>query len=210
MTENRAAGSRPPVKVEAPVDDAAEAAARLLPAIYGELRALAASYMSRRRPGETLQPTALVHEAYLRLAEGHSIDVRSRTHFFAMAAQAMRWVLADHARQRGADKRGGDWRRVTLNEAITPGGSDRELDTTTLLDLLDTLSKRDARAARIVELRFLAGLSIAETAEALSLSEGTIKNEWRLVRAWLIEQLAPGGATGEESAAEGGGEEPAT
>jgi len=202
MTDKRATEKSAPVKVEAVADDAAQAAERVLPAIYNELRALAARYMSRRRPGETLQPTALVHEAYLRLAEGHSVDVRSRTHFFAMAAQAMRWVLADHARQRGADKRGGGWHRVTLNEAITPGGSDRELDTTTLLDLLDTLSKRDARAARIVELRFLAGLSIAETAEALSLSEGTIKNEWRWVRAWLIEQLAPGDGGG------GGGEEP--
>lgn len=207
MAEVPATKKAEPVKVEAAPDDAAAAAERLLPAIYNELRALAASYMSRRRPGETLQPTALVHEAYLRLAEGHSIDVRSRTHFFAMAAQAMRWVLADHARQRGADKRGGEWHRITLNEAITPGGGDRELDTVTLLDLLETLSKRDARAARIVELRFLAGLSIAETAEALNLSEGTIKNEWRWVRAWLIEQLAPRqGAAGE--ACGGGDQEP--
>lgn len=182
-----------PVEVKAPAPeagDAAEAAARVLPAIYDELRALAASYMSRRRPDQTLQPTALVHEAYMRLAEGHKVDVKSRTHFFAMAAQAMRWVLADHARQRCADKRGGDWRRVTLNESLTPDKAHAELDTTTLLDVLDALSKKDARAARIVELRFLAGLSIAETAQAMELSEGTIKNEWRWVRAWLIEQLA--------------------
>ena len=170
--------------------NAAGAAERVLPAIYDELRSLAGSYMARRRRDQTLQPTALVNEAYLRLAEGHQVDVKSRTHFFAMAAQAMRWVLADHARQRCADKRGGNWNRVTLNESLTPDKAHAELDTTTLLDLLEALSRKDPRAARIVELRFLAGLSIAETAEALSLSEGTIKNEWRWVRAWLIEQLA--------------------
>ncbi len=196
MADPKTGSKIKPVKVEAPAPeldeaaDAADAAARVLPAIYDELRALAGSYMSKRRRDQTLQPTALVHEAYLRLAEGHKVDVKSRTHFFAMAAQAMRWVLADHARQRCADKRGGDWHRVTLNESLTPDKAHAELDTTTLLDLLESLSKKDARAARIVELRFLAGLSIAETAQAMNLSEGTIKNEWRWVRAWLIEQLA--------------------
>ena len=194
MADAGSTGKPKPTEVnEAPAinpADAAAAAERVLPAIYDELRSLAGSYMAHRRRDQTLQPTALVHEAYLRLAEGHKVDVKSRTHFFAMAAQAMRWVLADHARQRCADKRGGDWHRVTLNESLTPDKAHAELDTTALLDLLDALSRKDERAARIVELRFLAGLSIAETAQALSLSEGTIKNEWRWVRAWLIEQLA--------------------
>jgi len=193
MAHTRSTKKPRPVEVATPCADpadAADAAERVLPAIYDELRSLAGSYMARRRRDQTLQPTALVHEAYLRLAEGHKVDVKSRTHFFAMAAQAMRWVLADHARQRGADKRGGGWHRVTLNESLTPDKAHAELDTTTLLDLLDALSSKDERAARIVELRFLAGLSIAETAQAMNLSEGTIKNEWRWVRAWLIEQLA--------------------
>lgn len=164
-------------------------AGEYLPAIYDELRALAGSYMSNKPRGHTLQPTALVHEAYMRLAEKSTLNVKSKTHFFSLAAQAMRWVLADYARHRTADKRGGQWSKITLNEALTPSPDSAQIDIEALTVALDELGTRDPRAARIVELRFLAGLSIADTAAAMNLSAGTIKNEWRWVRTWLLDRL---------------------
>lgn len=160
-----------------------------LPAIYDELRALAGSYMSNKPSGHTLQPTAIVHEAYLRLAQKGTIHVNSKTHFFSLAAQAMRWVLADHARHRTAKKRGGQANRITLDESLTPAEDAPEIDIEALNAALVDLGEKDPRAARIVELRFLAGLSIADTAQAMELSVGTIKNEWRWVRTWLLDRL---------------------
>lgn len=165
----------------------------LLPVVYAELRRLAKSYLRQERSNHTLQSTALVHEAYLRLSKGGSAEWRDRAHFFGIAAHLMRQVLVDHARARGADKRGGGAKRVTL-----AGIADERLESTVDVEALDaalrTLSAMDPTQARIVELRFFAGLTIEETAEVLSLSLATVKRDWTSARAWLHRQLA-GSAT---------------
>jgi len=169
----------------------------LLPRVYDELRALADAYMRRERAGHTLQPTALVHEAFLRLLRLPPGSVQNRIHFFALAAQAMRRILADHARRHRAAKRGGGAVRVPLELAeggapATPAGDDVAADD--LDAALEDLAKLDERQARVVELRFFGGLSIEETAEVLAVSIATVKRDWLVARAWLHRELR-GGAT---------------
>jgi RNA polymerase sigma factor (TIGR02999 family) len=160
---------------------------QLLPIIYDELRRLAASYL-RDKPDGTLQPTALVHEVYLQLAEQRRIEFHNRSHFFGAAAQIIRRILVDRAREKGAAQRGGDATRVALEDALTMS-LPRDLDVVALDLALSDLATFDARKARVVELRYFAGLSIPETAEALGVSPMTIKREWAIARAWLYEKL---------------------
>jgi len=165
-----------------------EALERLMGIVYAELRRLAAHYLSRERTGHTLQPTALVHEAYVRLID-QRVPWQGRTHFFGVAAQMMRRVLVDHARSRQAEKRGGDGERVTLSAAEglaqTPG-----IDLLALDAALEKLGALDERQARIVELRYFGGLTNEETALAIGVSAATVKREWTLARAWLKRELS--------------------
>ena len=167
------------------------AAARLLPLVYGELRSLAQSYFQLERPDHTLEPTALVHEAFVRLVDQTRVKWKSRAHFFAVAATAMRRILADHARRHRAAKRGGDRKRVPLTNVPTPSGS-RVVGIVDLDDALAQLENLDKRQYRIVELRFFGGLTVAQVAEVLSVSKTTVESEWRMVRAWLSAELRRG------------------
>ena len=160
----------------------------LLPIVYEELRRLAAAYIRRERPGGTLQPTALVHEAYLRLHKDRPDRWQNRAHFCAIAAHAMRQILIERARARHAQKRGGAQPRVTLDEALLPAGTPA-LDLVVLDDALRRLESFDAEGARIVELRFFGGLTVDETAEAMALSPATVKRRWTIARAWLAREL---------------------
>jgi RNA polymerase sigma factor (TIGR02999 family) len=173
----------------------AQAVEELLPLLYDELRRLAAAYMRRQPMGHTLQPTALVNEAYLKLAGQDSLSFANRAGFFALAAKAMRQLLVDHARAHHAAKRGGDAVRVTLDEGVASVPS-RDVDFADLDAALEELGRLDERQARIVELRFFAGLGIEETAAALSLSPATVKREWATARAWLYRRLSDGRPTG--------------
>jgi RNA polymerase sigma factor (TIGR02999 family) len=164
------------------------ASARLMEIVYVELRALAGSYAKGQRLGHTLQPTALVHEAFVKLVESDGQGFEDRTHFFAVAATAMRQILTDHARARAADKRGGDWARVTLDEGALAAES-RELDLIALDDALTELEEHDARKHRVVELRFFGGLTAEETARVLKVSLTTVESDWRAARAWLQMKL---------------------
>jgi RNA polymerase sigma factor (TIGR02999 family) len=157
-----------------------------MPLVYGELRRLAASYLRRERPDHTLQPTALVNEAYLRLVDQRSVSWANRAHFFGIAAQLMRRILVDHARRRQAAKRAAVY-RVTAT-AGSPSG-DRAPELLALDGALSDLEKLDARQARIVELRFFAGLTVEETAEVTGVSPATVKREWRTARAWLRREI---------------------
>lgn len=163
-----------------------QALERLMPLVYGELRRLAASYLRRERPDHTLQPTALVNEAYLRLVDQRSVSWANRAHFFGIAAQLMRRILVDHARRRQAAKRAAVY-RVTAT-AGSPSG-DRAPELLALDGALSDLEKLDARQARIVELRFFAGLTVEETAEVTGVSPATVKREWRTARAWLRREI---------------------
>ena len=169
------------------------AVGELLPMVYDELRVLASSFFRRQRADHTLHPTALVHEAYARLV-GSGADMTgearwtSRAHFFAIAAKAMRQILANHARDRRAAKRGGDWHRVTLSEALTPSG-ERDLDLVALDEALEQLNTLDDRQARIVELRFFAEMTVEEISHVLGVSISTVEREWRMARAWLSARL---------------------
>jgi RNA polymerase sigma factor (TIGR02999 family) len=168
-----------------------DAASRLLPLVYDQLRALAAGYMRRERADHTLQPTGLVHEAYLRLVDGSRIDLQGKTHFFALAATQMRRVLADHARARNAAKRGGGARKVTLHDvaAIHPDGV---VDMLALDEALHRLADESPRQVRVVELRFFGGLSVEATARFLGVSKSTVKGDWRVAKAWLARELSRG------------------
>ncbi len=161
---------------------------RLMPLVYDELHRLAELYMRQERPGHTLQPTALVHEAYLRLVGTESPSWQNRAHFFAAAAQAMRHILVDHARRRRAAKRARVGFLLTLDNLASPLG-ERTVDLITLDRALTHLAAFDPRKSQIVELRFFGGLSIRETAEVLGLSPATVSRHWRLARAWLYGQL---------------------
>jgi RNA polymerase sigma factor (TIGR02999 family) len=161
---------------------------RLVPLLYEDLRRLAAGYMRHESPGHSLQPTALVHEAYVRLIDQRQVHWRNRAHFFGVAAGMMRRILVDHARSRRADKRGGAWDRVTLVEDQVAGGA-QEIDLLALHESLERLAAFDPRQARIVELRYFAGLTIEETAQALEISPATVKREWLSARAWLQREL---------------------
>jgi RNA polymerase sigma factor (TIGR02999 family) len=161
----------------------------LMPLVYAELHELARHYLSAERADHTLQPTALVHEAFLRLKDRTSLHVDGPNGYFAVAAQAMRRVLVDHARHKRAVKRGQHWDRVTLDDAITPF-AESEIDLVVLDDLLARLAEFDPRACQVVELRFFCGLSIDETARALGVSDRTVDNDWYVARAWLARQLS--------------------
>jgi RNA polymerase sigma factor (TIGR02999 family) len=159
--------------------------------LYGELRRQAAICMRRQRPGDTLQPTALVHEAFMRLAGAHQVDWQSRTHFLAVAARTMRRVLVDAARARASSKRGSDANHVALESTLAAAGP--EVVDLVALDLaLDALAAIDARKVRMIELRFFAGLTVDETAQALGVSADTIARDWRMARAWLARELDGG------------------
>jgi RNA polymerase sigma factor (TIGR02999 family) len=166
----------------------ADSLERLLPLVYQELRALAASRLRRERSHHTLQPTALVHEAYLRLIDQQA-PFQNRSHFFAIAAQAMRRVVIDYARAEQAAKRGARPARVTLDDAmaLTEG---EQVDVLALDQALGRLEAIDPRAARIIELRFFAGLDVDEAGEAIGVSPATIKREWSTAKAWLRRELA--------------------
>ena len=161
---------------------------RLVELVYGELRRQAARQLRRERPDHTLRPTALVHEAYLRLVGQRRTVWRNRNQFYAIAARTMRRVLVDHARQRLAAKRAGSWRRVTLDDKVA-AGVPRELDLVALDAALQELEALDPNKARMVELRFFAGLSLEATAQAMGTSPSTVTREWRLARAWLYRRL---------------------
>jgi RNA polymerase sigma factor (TIGR02999 family) len=166
------------------------AAGQLLPLVYDELRQLAAARMAGESPGHTLQPTALVHEVYLRLVGGgQPRDWTSRGHFFATAAEAMRRVLIDHARARRAEKRGGDQQRVPLDTVVAWVEQTHRIDLLALDDALDRLKGMDPRQARVVELRFFGGCEVGEIADHLNVSLSTVEKDLRLARAWLHTQL---------------------
>jgi RNA polymerase sigma-70 factor (ECF subfamily) len=160
----------------------------LLPLVYQELRRLAASYLRHERPGQTLQPTALVNEAYLRLLKDRPGRWQNRAHFCAIAAHSMRQILIERARARGAQKRGGARARVTLDEALLAGG-DRSIDLVALDEALERLASLDPEQARLVELRFFGGLTVEETADAMGISPATVKRHWTVARAWLAREL---------------------
>ena len=168
-----------------------QALERLMPLVYDELRKLAASYLRVERPDHTLQPTALVHEAFLRLVDQRSVDWANRAHFFGIAAQMMRRILVDHARKRHAAKR--DATRYRVDTAVPEeAGSDQGPELLALDRALSGLEQLDPRQARIVELRFFAGLTVEETAEVVAVSTATVKREWRTARAWLKREIALG------------------
>ena len=157
--------------------------------LYDELRRLAAYYMQRERSNHTLQPTALVHEMYLRLFQGEGVQSQSRTHFFAIAAQVLRRVLVNYARDRQAEKRGGKQIRLSLTE-VNGLAAPSEHDVLAIDEALRRLEQVDERAARVVELRFFAGLTEAEAAETLGVSTATLKRDWSFGRAWLLRHLS--------------------
>jgi len=168
---------------------------QLLPLVYDELRALASSFFRGQRPDHTLQPTALVHEAYAKMVKPPASSPESgaarwngRAHFFAVAATAMRQILANHARDRRAAKRGGDWHRITLSDQLTPTAG-RDFDLVALDDALGALALLDERQSRIVELRFFGEMTVEEIAHVLNISVSTVEREWRMARAWLSGRL---------------------
>ena len=168
-----------------------EALDRLLPLVYGELRRLAQSYMRRERAGHTLQTTALIHEAYLRLIDAKQAPLGNRAHFFAVASRLMRQILVDFARSRGYQKRGGGAQQVSLDEALVIG-QPRDEDLVVLDEALTALGEVDERKARVVELRFFGGLTEAEMAEALEVSPETVRRDWRLAKSWLALKMSGG------------------
>jgi RNA polymerase sigma-70 factor (ECF subfamily) len=169
--------------------DGSEAALeRLLPLVESELRRLARIYMARERRGHTLQVTALVNEAFVRLVDAKGLRWQDRSHFLGISARLMRRVLVDHARARGYQKRGGGAHRVSLTEALLVA-PERAVDVIDLDRALEALAVVDARKARVVELRFFGGLSVEETAEVLHVSNDTIKRDWRLAKLWLLREL---------------------
>lgn len=168
------------------------AADRVFEAVHGELRRLAGGLMRREREDHTLQPTALVHEAYLRLVDDTVVEWENRAHFFGIAARAMRQILIEHARRRGAAKRGGGWERVTLDGLQIAAASDVEL--LDLEEALQQLEKMDERMARVVELRLFGGLKVDEVAHVIGISRRTVHEDWRVARLWLAHQLAGDGA----------------
>ena len=163
----------------------------LIPLVYDELRRLARSFLARQRPDHTLQSTALVHEAYMRMAGHASVHFENRGHFFAVAAQLMRRILVDHARKHNAAKRGGKNATLALDEELagSAGSAGSEIDLAALDDALNTLAELDPRQASIVEMRFFAGLSIDETAKVLAVSPATVKREWMTARTWLFDEM---------------------
>jgi RNA polymerase sigma factor (TIGR02999 family) len=161
---------------------------QMLPLVYGELHRLAVNYLSREGPGHTLQPTALVHEAYLRLINQQNVDWRNRAQFLGLAAGMMRRILVNHARDRAAGKRGGNRHQVSLSLVEAPSGG-AEVELIALEDALAQLASLDPRKAKVVELRFFGGLTMEEIAEVLEISRATVEREWSFARAWLYDAI---------------------
>jgi RNA polymerase sigma-70 factor, ECF subfamily len=161
----------------------------ILPHIYDELRRLAGSYLRRERGNHTLQPTALVHEAYMKLIDQRNVKWQNRAHFFGIAAQVMRRILMDHARKHMAGKRGGNAEVLPLEEEILVVSQDKNAELIALDDALEDLAKMDPQKAKVVELRYFGGLSIEETAEVMGISVPTVNRHWRMAKAWLFAQL---------------------
>jgi RNA polymerase sigma-70 factor (ECF subfamily) len=170
------------------------ALARLTPIVYDELRRLARGYMRRERPGHSLQTTALVNEAYMRLVDYERMQWHNRAHFFAVSSQLMRRILVEHARRHNL-KRGGGVQHVSLEEAAVVGG-DQDTDLVALDDAMNALTRIDPRKVQVVEMRFFGGLSVEETAEVLKLSAVTVKRDWRAAKAWLYRELTGGTTDG--------------
>jgi RNA polymerase sigma factor (TIGR02999 family) len=169
-------------------DDERQSLDSLLPVVYQELRRLAAGYIRHEKPGQTLQPTALVHEAYLRLMKDRPDRWQNKAHFCAIAAHSMRQILIERARARNAQKRWGEKARITLDEELVQGG-ERSVDLLALDEAIERLAALDPEQARIVELRFFGGLTVEETADALDISPATVKRHWTVARAWLAREL---------------------
>jgi RNA polymerase sigma factor (TIGR02999 family) len=161
----------------------------LLPLVYSELRRLASQRLRQERRDHTLQPTALVHEAYIRLVDQRRVRWQNRAHFYGVAAHMMRRILVDRARARKADKRGGEWERVTLTDNRTSNES-RDVDVLALDNALQRLAALDPQQERIVELRYFGGLTLEETAEVVGISTATVKREWTIAKAWLRAELS--------------------
>lgn len=159
-----------------------------MPLVYDELRRLANHYLRQERSDHTLQPTALVHEAYLKLIDQSRVDWQNRAHFFGVAAQSMRRILVDHARSHRASKRGGVQQKLALDEAVDYS-QPRDIDLLALDDALNLLAKLDVRQSQVVELRFFGGLTIEETAAALGVSPATVKVDWSMAKAWLHREI---------------------
>jgi RNA polymerase sigma factor (TIGR02999 family) len=166
-----------------------EALEQLMPLVYDELRRIAGRYLRKERQDHTLQTTALVHEAYIRLIDQKQANWQNRAQFFGVAAQMMRRILVDHARGHTADKRGGGVAKLSLDEAIEIA-EQREVDLIALDDALTTLAELDEQQCRVVELRYFGGLTVEEVAEVLKLSPATIKREWSMAKAWLHRELS--------------------
>lgn len=170
-------------------DGNAEALDKIMPLVYDELHRQAARFLRKERQGHTLQTTALINEAYLKLIQQHSVKWESRTHFFAIAANAMRRILVDYARTTHRKKRGGDDLRLPLDEAMMIPGKENSVDLIALDEALGKLAERDERQARVVELRYFSGLSLEETAEALHISRATVATDWNMAKVWLYREL---------------------
>ena len=169
-----------------------DALAHLMPLVYDELRQLAARHLHHERPAHTLQATALVHEAYLRLVDQSQVQWQNRAHFFGVAAQVMRRLLVDHARRQHAAKRGGGVPKLALDEALQVAEG-RATDVVALDEALTTLTALDPQQSQIVRLRFFGGLTIEETAEVVGVSPATVKRDWTVAKAWLYRELRTGG-----------------
>lgn len=184
------AAGKEPVRLR----DNKAAANKLLELVYDDCRRLAASYLKRENAGHTLQPTALAHEVYMRLIEQDRVSWKGRTHFMAIAAQAMRRLLIDHARGRDRLKRGGGWQRVALDAgADVPdqhADASREVDVERLDAVLQELAELDERQTKVVEMRYLSGMNVEEVAEALGVSKRTVEGDWTMARAWLRKRLS--------------------
>jgi RNA polymerase sigma factor (TIGR02999 family) len=166
-----------------------EALDQLMPIVYDELRRQAARYLRRERPGNTLQTTALIHEAYVRLVDQRNVQWQNRAHFFGIAAQLMRRILVDHARAKKRVKRGGSDVRVSLGDA-TVAVKGQDLDVVALDEALQRLAQIDEQQSRVVELRFFSGLTVEETAEVMHISTATVKRDWSMAKAWLHRELS--------------------
>lgn len=162
---------------------------KLMPLVYEELRRQASRYLRRERSNHTLQTTALIHEAYLKLVDQKEVEWQSRAHFFAIAAQAMRRILVDYARERHRDKRGGNAENLPIEDALMISSKEKSVDLVALDEALTRLAEFDERQARVVELRYFSGLSIEETADVLGVSNVTVRRDWNMAKAWLHQQI---------------------
>ena len=162
----------------------------LMPLVYEELRRQAARYLRRERANHTLQTTALIHEAYLKLVDQRKVKWQNRAHFFAIAAQAMRRILVDYARERKREKRGGAAENLPIDEAFQVASKEKNIDLVALDEALTRLAEFDERQARIVELKYFSGLDIDETAEVLGISNATVRRDWNIAKAWLKQEIS--------------------